>query len=433
MFPPSTLSSLESTYIDGTKGTRTSYTQCCPTCDATTVCEPGEARARGGGSNRGRARALRPSPASSHHFPLFPPQACGKPTDPPPPPPPAQTTTTTTGGTGGSGGGGCDPSVECSCVAYANLRGSENLVQSDLETCEKDPAEMCYGWYAPRRPSVHPLLLPTGREGAATPTHARRSTPPCSPCGRDGRARPPTHHTHAGAPDARPTLPPRPARYNGAQCDGMKKDKKLNTDLTGTVGPGGYTGTKSGCQAACAALGVEGCCYYVTGGTCKFYDSDVRATGSGYGSNDSNEWALQVPPTAAARTEWDRSSLRSPPPRRHCHRSLRSDPRSRPPSLQCYGSDTSSPATGSSGTGSSGTGSTYSTTGGGTGGTGGTVSPPPSCEVEYSNQWFAGEHMPRHCHHHRHCLHERRRHHPSHHPFPSRCSAVPGRGVRGVE
>ena len=116
VFPSSTLSSLESTYIDGTKGTRTSYTQCCPTCDATTVCEPGE--------------------------------ACGKPTDPPPPPPPAQTTTTTTGGTGGSGGGGCDPSVECSCVAYANLRGSENLDPSGLETCEKDPAEMCYGWDA---------------------------------------------------------------------------------------------------------------------------------------------------------------------------------------------------------------------------------------------------------------------------------------------
>ena len=173
MFPPSTLSSLESTYIDGTKGTRTSYTQCCPTCDATTVCEPGE--------------------------------ACGKPTDPPPPPPPAQTTTTTTGGTGGSGGGGCDPSVECSCVAYANLRGSENLVQSDLETCEKDPAEMCYGWYAPRRPSVHPLLLPTGREGAATPTHARRSTPPCSPCGRDGGTRPPAHpHTPARRTHAPP-------------------------------------------------------------------------------------------------------------------------------------------------------------------------------------------------------------------------------------
>lgn len=154
VFPPSTLSSLESTYIDGTKGTRTSYTQCCPTCDATTVCEPGE--------------------------------ACGKPTDPPPPPPPAQTTTTT-GGTGGSGGGGCDPSVECSCVAYANLRGSENLDQSDLETCEKDPAEMCYGWYAPRRP---------------TPW---RSTPPCSSCGRDGGTRPPTHpHTPARRTHAPP-------------------------------------------------------------------------------------------------------------------------------------------------------------------------------------------------------------------------------------
>ena len=176
MFPSSTLSSLESTYIDGTKGTRTSYTQCCPTCDATTVCEPGE--------------------------------ACGKPTDPPPPPPPAQTTTTT-GGTGGSGGGGCDPSVECSCVAYANLRGSENLVQSDLETCEKDPAEMCYGWYAPRRPSVHPLLLPTGREGAATHAPTRDDPhPPAPPADGTGeRGHPRITHMRA----RRTHAPPFPA------------------------------------------------------------------------------------------------------------------------------------------------------------------------------------------------------------------------------
>ena len=206
MFPPSTLSSLESTYIDGTKGTRTSYTQCCPTCDATTVCEPGE--------------------------------ACGNPTDPPPPPPPAQTTTTT-GGTGGSGGGGCDPSVECSCVAYANLRGSENLVESDLETCEKDPAEMCYGWYARRADP---------RAARSHPTHARRCTP-CSPCGRDGRRSHPRIHT-CGRAGRTPHPSPAPARYSSAQCDGMKKDKKLNTDLTGTVGPGGYTGTMNGCQAA---------------------------------------------------------------------------------------------------------------------------------------------------------------------------------------
>ena len=160
VFPSSTLSSLESTYIDGTKGTRTSYTQCCPTCDATTVCEPGE--------------------------------ACGKPTDPPPPPPPAQTTTTTTGGTGGSGGGGCDPSVECSCVAYANLRGSENLDPSGLETCEKDPAEMCYGWCAP------------------APTHARRCTLPAPPAdGTGARGHPRTHTRRRAGLTPHPSPAPR--------------------------------------------------------------------------------------------------------------------------------------------------------------------------------------------------------------------------------
>ena len=58
----------------------------------------------------------------------------------------------------------------------------------------------------------------------------------------------------------------------------------------------------------------------LTGGTCKFYDSDVRATSSGYGSNDSNEWALQVTPTTAASNRWGSklsqklTATQTPPP-----------------------------------------------------------------------------------------------------------------------